>query len=111
MNLELKVENTKQDIDIKYQSMLDESEKRIEEVKKAYEFQIEQLKLHIPQQFAFGKKLSHRICGCEHDDQINNDKILEFSDVLYSIGGPKTTNGSIQIQYRIVFVYDLQAIS
>lgn len=103
MNLELKVENTKRDIDSQYQLMLTESEKRIEEVKKAYEFQIEQLKLQIPQQFAFGKKLSHKICGCERDEQINNDKILHFSDVLYSIGGPKTTNGSIHIQYRIVF--------
>ena len=103
--MELKVESAKKELEIQSALLKTEAEERILALKEEHKQKLEELRARMPKQFAFGKKLNHKICNCNNDTRVEG--IERYDESLYSIGTEHSRNGIITVKYTGLYEFEV----
>lgn len=109
VNLEQKVEIAKNEIDTRYQAILNDADERIATMTEKHHLELNKLRALIPKQFAFGKKIKGGcISGhvCQPMDRLM-DKVESYDECLYSIGAANSLDGVIEIKYSGLYAFEV----
>ena len=67
---------------------------------------LQELRARIPKQFAFGRKLNHKVCHCINDTRVK-EGIEQYDESLYSIGTEHSRDGVITVKYTGLYEFEV----